>query len=73
MDRKSYEEQMQKAQANLFIGNRPDYWLGYQKGLQRQFHGEAVVSTAEHIEWLTYLDEPSTREKGNGYWDGLLA
>ena len=73
MDRKTFEAEMQKAQAKILIGERPDYWIGYQKGLMRKYHGEAVVSKDEHIEWLTCLEEPTTREKGEGYWDGLLA
>ena len=55
---------MQKATARILIGDRPDYWRGYQKGLQRQYHSETVVSMDEHIQWLTILDEYATREKG---------
>lgn len=73
MDRESYEEEMQKAEANLLIGERVAYWQGYQRGLQRQYHGESVVSKDEHIQWLSYLNDPSTKVKGKGYWDGLLA
>ena len=73
MDRETFESEMQLAEAKILIGDSPNYWRGYQKGLMRQYHGEAVVSTDEHVEWLTFLDEPSTRKKGEGYWDGLLA
>ena len=73
MERAQYEAEMQKAAAKIMIGDQVDYWHGYQKGLQRKYHGEPVVSTAEHLAWLNYLNEPSTRNKGKGYFDGLLA
>jgi hypothetical protein len=72
VDRKTYEEQMQKAVARVLIGNRPDYWKAYQRGLMRRYHGETVVYKDEHLRWMAYLETSSTREKGEGYRDGLL-
>jgi hypothetical protein len=72
VDRERYEAEMQRAAAKILIEDRLDYWQGYQKGLQRRYHGEQVVSTAEHLVWLNYLSNMATRNKGKGYFDGLL-
>jgi hypothetical protein len=51
------------------IHNRPDYWRGYARGLQRTFHGEGFGTEEEHQAWLSLSDsnDPVDQERGVGY------
>ena len=75
MDRESFESEMQLAEAKILIGDRPDYWRGYQQGLMRQYHGDSVVPLEEHREWMKKAgaDDQKAYEAGKGYMDGFLA
>ena len=75
MDRNTYEKQMQKAEAQVLIGERPNYWRAYQQGLVRKFHGESVVTPEEHREWMEKANavDSETYESGKGYVDGFLS
>ena len=72
-DREGYESNMMKVEAGIRNTGQEDYWHGYRKGLQRKYHGESVISTEEHIQWISYFDSPFTRDKGKGYIDGFFA
>lgn len=54
---------------------RADYWAGYHRGLRRAHHGEAYGTAEEHELWLSLASEedPSRRERGIGYQEGLAA
>ena len=41
MERDRFESLMMKAKTFQSLGDRPEYWTGYQRGLRRRFHGEA--------------------------------
>jgi len=72
-DQETFELQMKKVEAEIRICAQQDYWNGYKKGLQRKYQGESVITTKEHIEWISLFDNPLTREKGKGYIDGFFA
>lgn len=73
MDQDTFESKLKKAEDLLSIADQPDYWYGYKKGLQRQYHGESVIPTDDHIRWISYFDDPFTMEKGKGYIDGFFS
>lgn len=61
---------MQKLDPDPLVG---DYWIGYQRGLRRAFHGESYGTADEHETWLACLDagDERRRRRGQGYSDGL--
>jgi hypothetical protein len=67
---------MMKARTFSGLGERSDYWRGYQRGLRRGFQGELFGTDDEHKLWMHLADDsthPSSRERGIGYRDGLSA
>ena len=50
-----------------------EYWIGYQRGLRRVYHGENFGTPAEHKLWLESVDSDDTlrKQRGQGYRDGL--
>ena len=73
MTREEFISEMTKAKTFQGLGDRSDYWAGYQRGLRRQFHGESFGTAEEHKKWslLWLADDPSRRELGLGYLAGL--
>ena len=68
--------QHEMARAKTFQGlehDRAEYWIGYQRGLRRAFHGEAFGTMQEHTLWLEAAssDDAMRRQRGQGYRDGL--
>ena len=64
------------ARAHSYLGLRPDYWHGYQRGLRRGFQGELFSTNADHELWLRLAadgDDEASKERGRGYQDGLAA
>ena len=64
------------ARAHSYLGLRPDYWHGYQRGVRRGFQGEMFGTNADHELWLLLAvngDDEASRERGRGYRDGLSA
>ena len=55
--------------------DRAEYWIGYQRGLRRAYHGESFGTAEEHALWLgasdNHGDDPIRRARGEGYRDGL--
>ena len=74
LDQKFFEEQMQQAEAKILIGDRPEYWRGYQQGLMRQYHGDSFMTLQEHRKWMekAKAKDRKTFEAGKGYLDGYL-
>lgn len=64
-----------KASVMQSIGDRPDYWAGYARGLRRAYHGEQFGDPGEHEIWLALSDRPdqASQGRGQGYRDGLAA
>ncbi|HQN18500.1 MAG TPA: hypothetical protein PKV86_05165 [Syntrophobacteraceae bacterium] len=75
MTHAQFTHEMLKAGTFTRLGERPDYWRGYQRGLRRAYHGEAFGTEREHAQWLALVDslDDVQREVGLGYRDGLLA
>jgi hypothetical protein len=69
----TFESKLRKVEERLATVYPPDYCSGYKKGLQRQYYGDSAVSTDEHIQWISYIDNPFTLEKGKGYIDGYFS
>lgn len=64
------------AKARTFQGIEPartEYWIGYQRGLRRAFHGENFGTAEEHALWLAAVesDDVLRQQRGQGYRDGL--
>jgi hypothetical protein len=77
MDEAKFMAEMAKARASDKHGERSvAYWQGYERGLRRQYHGDKFGTPQEHALWLSLADggsDPSSRERGQGYRDGLAA
>ena len=73
MTRKEFEHEMNRAKSLQRAGDRPDYWAGYIRGLQRGFHGEKFGREEEHEKWWAAADEKnaSRQELGQGYRAGF--
>lgn len=68
--------QHEMSRAKTFQGIEPDqaeYWIGYQRGLRRAFHGENFGTAKEHSLWLDAADSNDLlrKQRGQGYRDGL--
>jgi hypothetical protein len=59
--------------AKRMVLERPDYWLGYKKGLSRQYFGDEFSTKEEHRAWLKKINSSDRflREQGKGYFDGV--
>ena len=69
-----FEHEMKKAKTFQGIEpDRADYWIGYQRGLRRAYHGENFGTEREHTLWLEAVnsDDPMRMARGEGYRDGL--
>jgi hypothetical protein len=74
MDESSFLALMMRARRFSALGERTDYWHGYQRGLRRGFHGDLFGTEAEHKRWIGLADDgvdKASRERGRGYRDGL--
>ena len=72
MDRQVFESRMRKARTLAELGDKPDYWTGYQRGLRRVYHGEKFGTDEEHQKWLALEGDPDLARdaRGRGYRDG---
>jgi len=76
MDKKTiFTSELHRSKSMLAAGDRPEYWLGYERGLRRAFYGDQFGTQEEHETWLAAADaDPDDRprhERGQGYRDGL--
>ena len=71
MDQEAFEREMMRAKSMEKHGGYPDYWQGYQRGLNRLFHG--IGTDAEHEFWMSLTDDSNhyRAERGRGYRDAL--
>jgi hypothetical protein len=69
--------EMARARASDKHGERSvACWQRYERGLRRQYHGDKFGTPQEHALWLSLADDgsdPSSRERGQSYRDGLAA
>jgi hypothetical protein len=73
MHERTFKSRMLKAKAMQSVGERPDYWIGYQRGLRRSYHGSAFGTDEEHDLWMGLADDEDQgrAERGQGYRDGF--
>jgi hypothetical protein len=71
MNEQEFKTQMAKAKTMRQLGDKPDYWAGFERGLRRGYHKE-FGTDAEHILWLGQVDDDEARrQRGEGYRDAL--
>ena len=73
MKKQFFEREMHRAQAMSKTTTDPlkhDYWMGYQRGLRRRYHGENFGTPDEHQLWLTATGDASRDQRAAGYHDG---
>ena len=77
MDEARFMAEMAKARASDKHGERSTaFWEGFERRLRRQYHGDKFGTPQEHALWLSLADDgndASSRERGQGYRDGLAA
>ena len=72
-----FKNEMRRAEAarkNESDPLRDGYWMGYIRGLRRNYHGEKFGTEAEHKKWMALADDSadeSRRQRGLGYRAGL--
>ena len=73
MTEQQFVHEMTKAETFRKLGDRPEYWAGYIRGLRRAYHGENFGTSEEHELWLSLSgdDDESRRDRGQGYRAGL--
>jgi hypothetical protein len=76
MDESRFLSLMTKARRFSSLGERSDYWHGYQRGLRRGFLGALFGTEGDHALWMRLANggsDEASRERGRGYRDGLTA
>ena len=75
MNFERFKIEMAKAKTFIDLGERPEYYMGYMRGLRRQYHGETFGTDAEHEKWLALADEDmrdqARTDRGRGYRAGF--
>ncbi|GAH30950.1 unnamed protein product [marine sediment metagenome] len=51
--------------------DRSVFWLGFQRGISRLFHGEKSGTVEEHEKWMTAADGEYPKELYDGYRTGF--
>jgi hypothetical protein len=74
MDQSIFERLMIKARTMAELGEKPDYWQGYQRGLRRRYHGEKFGTDEEHELWMNLHEDldPARADRGRGYRAGYI-
>ena len=73
MTREEFVYEMRKAEVYRNMGERPEYWAGYIRGIRRNYHGENFGTSQEHTLWLSLAggEDESHQDRGQGYRAGL--
>jgi hypothetical protein len=73
MEESSFKSEMLRTRIMRVLGDRLDYWTGYERGLRRLYHGKKFGTSEEHEKWLSLTADsvPARAERGEGYLDGL--
>ena len=66
-----FKFEMQRAEE--MMGMNPDYWIGYKRGLCRNYLGVNFGTLEAHPNWLLKVLSPDDfiRDRGRGYIDGF--
>jgi len=46
---------------------KSDYWVGFQRGLRRLYHGKNFGTAAEHEKWMNCADGEYRQQLQDGY------
>ena len=68
---KRFSSEMARAKEYHGLGRRTDYWMGYMRGLRRNYHGSCFGSHYDHLKWLDLINDDWRDDLGKGYRDGL--
>jgi len=72
MNQSEFESKMLRAKTMRDLGDKPDYWAGYMRGLRRLYHADKFGTAEEHKKWLALIGPDESRsERGRGYRDGF--
>ncbi|MGB5983999.1 MAG: hypothetical protein WBG37_01745 [Desulfobacterales bacterium] len=71
MNERTFVNEIAKAKIFQSKNSNPDYWMGYERGLQRQYYGRGFGTEAQHLKWLLGEGDPRQRQRSKGYRDGL--
>lgn len=71
-----FQSNMMAADTFRRLSSEPDeqdFWVGYQRGLRRNHHGEKFGTAAEHKLWMSLADDAdqSRKMRGLGYRAGF--
>ena len=71
--KQKFKSELLRATIMASVGNDRDYWIGYQRGLRRKFHGDKFGTRDEHYLWMALADskDHSRRQRGKGYLEGF--
>jgi hypothetical protein len=63
---------MNRAECMRSVGDKPEYWAGFQRGLRHRYQGEESGTPEEHELWLSLTgdQDESRRQRGQAYRDG---
>ena len=71
----AFQKEMRRVEAMRKVQDceHADYWVGYLRGLRRNYHGEDFGNEGEHEIFLEKMHSPYPRQQqlGKGYRDGL--
>jgi hypothetical protein len=74
MNQSEFESKMLRAKTMRDLGDKPEYWAGYMRGLRRLYHGENFETPEDHEKWMSLTGPDEARaERGRGYRDGFAA
>ena len=68
MTRERFEHELTRAKTLQQLGDRPQYWAGYIRGLKEVYHGQRFGTDEEHERWLSLLHD--TYESNQDCWEG---
>ena len=76
MTEQKFKSEMRRAKMMQELNDDPmmsEYWVGYQRGLRRAYHGEKFGTDEEHASWTAAINsrDESRKQRGRGYRDGL--
>jgi hypothetical protein len=74
MTEQQFQSEMTRAKTMQRIDpERSEYWMGYQRGLRRAYHGDSFGTEDEHALWMSLAaeDDEGLRQRGLGYRQAL--
>jgi len=74
MTERQFKHEMSKAKTFYELEpEKSSYWKGYQRGLRRNYHGDAFGTEEEHRLYMEAFESQDSERKrlGEGYRDAL--